>query len=102
MLLQIINNSKENSDNNAGYLPAAFEPAEKTQKHKRKQEEDAPVVNPFLNPSSVVMLAAKLDSGQAAAEQRALPNAAAGSIASVCWSFVHLHPIYPSLVNSFA
>lgn len=70
MLLQTINNSKKNSDNNVGYLPAAFEPTEKTQKHKRKQKKGALVINPFLKPFSVVMPAAKLDSGHAAAEQR--------------------------------
>lgn len=55
----------------------------KTQSHKKKQKDDALVVNSFLKPFSVVMPAAKLDSGQAAAEQRPLPNTAAGSIASV-------------------
>lgn len=85
MLLQIISNSEKNSDNNTGYSkPAGFEPAEEAQKHKRMQNKDGLVVNPFLKPFSIVMPAAKLDSGQAAAEQRPLPNAVAGSIISAC------------------
>jgi len=47
------------------------------------------------------MLAAEPDSGQAAAEQRPLPNTAVGSIPSVRWSLVCLHLVYPPLVNSF-
>lgn len=86
--------------NNVGYLPAVFEPAEETQKHKRKQKEDALVVNPSLKPSSTAMPAGKLDSGQAAAGQRPLPNTAAGSITSVLCSLAHFHLIYPSLINS--
>lgn len=92
--------ARKTLDNNVSYLPAAFEPAEKTQKHKSRQKEDALVVNTFLKPSSSAMPAAKLDSGQAAAEQRPLPNAAAGSITSVCWSRVCLCLIHPSLINS--
>lgn len=84
MLLQIISNIKKNSDNNTGYLPAGFEPAETAQKHKRMQNKDTLMVNPFLKLSSIAVPAAKLDSGQAAAEQRPLTNAVAGSIISAC------------------
>lgn len=82
MLLQIISNIKKNSENNKGYIPADFEPAEKAQKHKKMQNKDALVVNPFLKPPSIAVPAAKLDSGQAVAEQRPLPDAVVESIIS--------------------
>lgn len=101
VLLQIISNSKKNSDNNAGYLPAGFEQAVKAQKHKRMQNKDALVVKPFLKTSLYCGASSKTWqwSGCSWAETSARRCGWKHHF-SLC-SLVLLHLIDPSLVKYF-